>query len=643
MIKLDDNVYMITCEEDLPEIVADELFLDVETTSFNPKRKGDYPWGGDRICGIAFTWDDHENVYYIPVRHSGLTNNIDLEVFKAWLKQTLKNCKKWINHNIKFDAHFCYADGAEFSGEMIDTLVLSKMHDTDRGMYGLKKLFRDWLNIDTKESTEIKEFLRQIKSKNYGDVPADILGRYACKDVFGNRILYRFLVRERYDGAPWETEIKLTSVLFEMEQHGFIIDKIEVKSELTRTIRRIIDLSSKIAEWSGREFSNSSTWIYDYLINANGLPVLAYNEKTGKPTFDKKALALYESVTTGEIQKTVRAIREFRIEDQYRSLFLEPFLNLSQDGKIHPRYNQIVRTGRMSCSGPNIQQQNKRSKLLIHPRPGYGFISCDFSQIEFRLIAHYAKDDDIITAFQSDKADFHVVVASLIYGVPQDQVDDDQRSGGKTVNFGIAFTMGKRKLTRSLMASPIIIKEANAHLDSLGIQDTKQRKEEFERFCEERASLTLHTYHEKMPGIRRASNLAESNCKKRGYVFNAYGRRRHLSPKFARKGFNSVVQGGAMDLIKEALVTCRYDNFLIQADVKPVANVHDEIVFECPLDRLTDKTIHERILTILENPRIKFRVPIRSGLGISAKNWKEASGKASVTDSNGTVIAGRVR
>lgn len=138
------------------------------------------------------------------------------------------------------------------------------------------------------------------------------------------------------------------------------------------------------------------------------------------------------------------------------------------------------------------------------------------------------------------------------------------------------------------------------------------------------------------------SRLAESNCRRRGFVFNAYGRRRHLPDKVARKAFNSVIQGGAMDLIKERMVACHRDEWLRSMGIRIVANVHDEVLFEAPTELMLNSEVHRRILDLLQSPSVPFSVPIRAGLGVSAKSWAEAAGDDTVLDAEGKPAAGRI-
>jgi DNA polymerase-1 len=346
--------------------------------------------------------------------------------------------------------------------------------------------------------------------------------------------------------------------------------------------------------------------------------------------------------------KTLMAITK---ETQHKGLFVDPFLELQDDQEcIHPTYNPVVRTGRMSCKRPNSQQQNKRSKKLIHPRAGYGFISCDYSQIEYRLIAHYTDDPDLIKAYnENPDVDFHKWVAELI-GVT--------RKAGKTLNFGMAYGAGKAKVEAELAANPDIIahvsEEINKRVANGEVAET-QRNELFHQMCKAHAAWVYQQYHEKLPGIRSTAKRCEVVCRGRGFIFNAYGRRRHLSQQFAHKAFNSLVQGCAMDLIKERMLFLmpRYNQWMIDHDIHIVANVHDEVLFEVPEKYLLDLEVHKYLCDALETPTVKFKVPIKVGLGVSMKHWAEASGDDSIL-SDGTikpngyngelpVVAGKIR
>lgn len=635
MITLPNGSKLVETADELPRITGvSELFADVETLRvFDHKKYGGlYPWKGDRICGIAVTVDDHPETWYVPVRHTRLGWNIELPVFQHWLKDVVGTAKSWINHNLLFDVSFARFDGAEFNGRMIDTLTLAKIHDSDRIGHRLEALGREWCNLEMSEKTELKAYLKQIKSKDYADVPADILGNYACADVMANRVLYRYLQKNRPPEVAgiWETEIALAPILHDMEWEGLKVDRDELRKERLMGMHKMIQLATSLTELTGTEFTNSFQCIYDILINRYGLPVLATKwekgKDTGRPTFDKRAMPLYAVhplVTSNpEAMRVVKQIAMYKKEAQYQSLFVEPFLELMDDnGFIHPSYNPVVRTGRMSSKRPNSQQQNKRSKKLIHPEDGYGFLSSDYSQIEYRLIAHYCDDPDMVAAYcDNPDMDFHQWVADMLHV---------KRKAGKTLNFGMAYGAGKKKVTAELTSDPDIAAEVG---EMVAAVPDDRRAAEFARMCSEHAARCYQAYHERFPGIKRTADKAAEVCRWRGYVFNAYGRRRHLPAKAAHKAFNSIVQGCAMDLIKERMIAAspRNNDYLRKLGVRLAINVHDEVVFKVPLAYLNDTALHDYLCELLCTPRITFKVPIRCGLGISTKHWSEAAGDDTV-------------
>lgn len=395
MIRLPSGNFLISSVNELPNFTnAQDLFMDFETRSGTPERGGIRPYHGDRIAGIAVTADEEKSAFYVPIRHNNSPANLELEPVLRWMGDVLKTSKDWVNHNVKFDAHFAAVDGCEFGGRLVDTLTLAKIHYSDSISYGLKGLCRDWLGMEMGESLKLKAFLKAIQSKDFADAPADIVGDYACEDVQSNRALYRFLQEKRDPGVAkvWETEIALTPVLFDMERTGMPVEPFELDKEHFKVLNSVIRYSSELHDLLGYELNpRSPPQVYDLFVNQMGLPILAYKpikDKTtgrfshGNPTFDKKAMKLYQShpLVLGDPKKRriVELLGLYREEAQYLSLFIETYKELQIDGILHPSYNQAVRTGRMSCSSPNAQQLNKRAKKLIHPLKGEGMLSYDY-------------------------------------------------------------------------------------------------------------------------------------------------------------------------------------------------------------------------------------------------------------------------
>jgi DNA polymerase I-like protein with 3'-5' exonuclease and polymerase domains len=219
-------------------------------------------------------------------------------------------------------------------------------------------------------------------------------------------------------------------------------------------------------------------------------------------------------------------------------------------------------------------------------------------------------------------------------------VADEMRVGrkaGKTLNFAMAFGAGKGTVTKNLAGDPDIIEEVGKEVEAM-ILSGETNKDNANRIymdlCSKRAASMYHKYHERFPLLKRTSDLAAKVCKQRGYVFNAYGRRRYLPKRAARKAFNSIVQGCASDLMKERMVEVapRYNKRTRDLGIHLLINVHDEVTFEVPQDILYSKEYYDWMKEQLQSPSVEFKVPIITGLGISPNNWAESGGDDKVYD-----------
>ncbi len=678
MIHLRNNFHIIESCSEFPNLKnRKEIFCDIESKRVfdHDKLGGLYPWKGDRICGIAISADDIPDVWYIPVRHSisgtdgqSAKGNLPVENVMDYMRDILTSCYEWINHFVKFDAMmFAVGDNVQFDCRLVCTLNLAKLYYSDRWSFGLKSVCQDWLDYDTGSMDRVKTYLNTLrpKSKSYADVPINLLGEYACDDVRMNRKLYRFLqenLQKRIEENPdkpqlgeavkqlIETETLLTPVLFDMEKEGLRINEQECNIESLKSLRIMIHHAEEIEKISGKEFTNSNACLKRLLLDQYKLPVLiTIKEKqdngrwvdTGRPSFDKDAMALYKvhpSVTCNEnIKQIVNMISEYRSEQQYKSLFLDTFLELNVNGYVHPNYKQSVKTGRLSCSTPNSQQQNERSKKLIHPHPDEGFTSNDYSQIEYRMIVHYCQIIEAIKAYNEDpKTDYHRWVANVLR---------IKRTPAKQLNFGMAFGQGKRGVTEKLMSNEDIMKEMGDRVNALvsaGVLDSSLRTLKFLELCRDHAIASYNTYHQTLPEIKVVSKSAATTAEVRGFVFNRYGRRRYLPGNAARKAFNTIMQSSAADIMKERMVAIspRYNSDSKSWGIRPRANVHDELLQGAPLCNLYNPKLHSFICDTMENTAIKYRVPILTGLGLSPNNWSEACGDNTIIEVSGKKITG---
>jgi DNA polymerase-1 len=366
---------------------------------------------------------------------------------------------------------------------------------------------------------------------------------------------------------------------------------------------------------------HTNTDCFELLCSKWGLPVLGHTEKN-EPSFAAPVLKEYLELAhlEAKVKKAIELILEYREKHTLLTMFITPYQESQVDGLMHPDYNQAVRTGRMSCRRPNAQQLSKEAKRLIVVPKDEVFWFWDYSQIEFRLITHYCEIESAITAYNEDPTtDYHNFVADMC-GI--------SRAPAKNVNFGVAFGAGKPRVLFMLSSTPDIINEMMTVTDKLikgGKAGESQRKQLFDSLCRERSEQVYATYHGTFPEIKSTYYRAEQAARTRGFVFNIYGRRRHLLPRFAYKGFNAVIQGSAADLFKEALIKTapRYNKRIREAGVKQFIMVHDDIGFRVPKELAEDTELKTYIETLLCNPSVPIRVPIRADFQISRKAWNE--------------------
>lgn len=631
MIRMGEHKLLVQETSELPSLDGvEDFFMDFETTSFDPKVEAFHPYLGHRIAGIAFTHDDHPDAYYIPIRHRGSMKNLDVGAVVRWLKALVEDKRRrWINHNVKFDAHFAGVEdeSIQFLCSLVDTLTLARTLDTDRFSHELKPLCREWCDLPMETEKRLEAWLKGAKTKDYGDAPADICGDYACDDVLGNRALWRYIVSHRPDQLEriWEMEVKLTPVFYDMERRGMKTDTTALRIETIKSARMMLAIQDRIRELTGQEYVNSNVGKFELLVNQYGLPIVSRTEK-GNASFDKDALKIYRGlpdvVTSEELSELVQLMLDYSKESTFKSLFCDSWpTKMTPDGVLHPRYRQLIRTSRTSCSDPNSQQFNDRAKRMIVPRPGYALLVGDASQIEFRGIIHYINDEDAIAAYaENPDMDFHTWVADLCHM---------ERDPAKTVNFSIGYGAGKRNVTRQLMRDPSVMAEVQRQVQmevDAGVTPHAHRSTRYEELCLRRANEIYETYHATFPGIRRYSRLAANNAERRGFVYNAFGRRRHVPANRSRIAFNSVIQSWAGDIIKERMIELapRYNSWLRDNDTHLILNVHDELGWEGPIEFLQDPATQARFKEVLCETSIEFKVPIRWKVGVSTESWEKA-------------------
>jgi DNA polymerase-1 len=331
------------------------------------------------------------------------------------------------------------------------------------------------------------------------------------------------------------------------------------------------------------------------------LPVLR-KTKTGAST---DAAVLEELAEEGHALP--KLILEFRQLDKLKGTYVDalPQQINPATGRIHSSFSQTVAaTGRLSSSDPNLQNIPIRTEVGAEirkgfiPGDGYRFLAADYSQIELRVMAHFSGDPAFVDAFRSG-VDIHRQTASIVFDVPIEQVTAQMRAAAKTVNFATLYGIGPFMLSKQLGTSSA---------------DAK-------RFIEQ--------YFAKLPDVRRYLDEQIAMARELGYVQTIVGRRRYIpeirSRNFSIRGFgeraatNAPVQGSAADIIKIAMIRIHRALQESGSGARILLQVHDELVFEVPEDRL-DET-RNLVKELMENA-FPLLVPLEVATGVGANWWE---------------------
>lgn len=633
MLHFENGGILIECVEELPVVPPHtELFADFETASGDKTKMSVNPWHDCHALGVGLTWDDHPHAYYVPSGHYQ-GGNLPHEIVCNWWFKTVNAAQKaWVNSNPKYDAHvsrICYGVEVSEDLEFVDTITHARLIDSDRFQYRLSALVTDWLGRPGRaQELKLKAYLN--RNKDYGWVPADMMGEYCCGDVLDARDVWRYIQTEMppQSAKIAAIETQVTRVLYEAEKRGTCVNPVELKAVELWILEQLTEIQRTLTDMVGWLFRpDANADCYQVLCGTYGIPVLAYTydkdkgQFTQNPSFDKHALKEYYRYP-GAPQEVIALIMDYRRLSTCLTFFIRPYQNLEKANVLHGLYQQTVRTGRMACKLPNKQQLNKFAKKFVHPHEGYGFLSIDASQVEFRIIVHYTKNAKCIATYQENPdTDFHTWVAEECR-IP--------RAPAKNINFMLGYGGGKAKTVQMLEGNMELMAELRAECET---------DEEFHTRRTAHAHAVYRTYHNLLSELKEVSSAVTAAVYTRGWVENIYGRVRKLPTKLAWKGFNSLCQGSAADLMKDRLVAVY--NALKGLDIHIVEIVHDEILFEVPVRILENEELREELLKsivwILENPEPlrALRIPMRWSCSWALDSWFAAGLNAKTIDFTG--------
>ncbi|MEO7997332.1 MAG: DNA polymerase I [Gemmatimonadaceae bacterium] len=568
--------------------------IDTETIS-----EPDAPLGVDAmraiLVGISIAVAPGE-AYYLPFRHrrddggglltllsgetgiagkrltAGVPEPVNLPPIQsaemAPLRALLEDASvKKVAQNAKYDALVLRGAGVMLKGLDFDTMLASYVIDPGRRTHGLDLLALEMLGHTM---TSYERLCGKGKSQLPFDVvPVDAARDYSCEDVdvtMRLRALLEPQLAERGVAQLMaEIEVPLVDVLATMEWEGIAIDPDYFASLKTRFQTEREKVEQAIYLEAGSKFNiNSNPQLRTVLFDQLKLPI---KKKTSTgPSTD--ASVLQELADEGHVLPgLLMEYRElFKLEGTYIDAL--PKLVNPRDKRLHTSYAQTVAaTGRLSSNDPNLQNIPIRRELGrdirrgFVPRPGWRFLSADYSQIELRLLAHLSDDPAFVQAFRAG-GDIHKQTAAVIFGVEVADVTSEMRGRAKTINFATIYGQGAHALSRQLKIS-------NAE-----------------------AKAFIETYFERFAGVRQFLERCVVVAREKGYAETLFNRRRYI-PELKERNFNirafgervaanAPIQGSAADLIKIAMI--RIDKILPAEGLKArmLLQVHDELVFEFP-------------------------------------------------------------
>ena len=398
-----------------------------------------------------------------------------------------------------------------------------------------------------------------------------------------------------------EIELPLCDVLYRMECLGIDIDRQQLIAFGEMLSQRISDCEALIYSYSDGPFNiNSTRQLGELLFDKLGLPPV----KKTKTGYSTNADVLEKLKNKHPI---IPAIMDYRMLTKLKSTYADGLLKqIGADGRIHTTFqNLVTATGRLSSTEPNLQNIPVRTDLgaeirkMFIPKPGHVLVDADYSQIELRVLAHIANDENMCNAFRSGM-DIHTVTASQVFGVAPEQVTSLQRRHAKAVNFGIVYGISEFSLSEDIGVSRY---EARAYIDNY-----------------------LANYR----GVKTYMKQVVEDARNRGYTETMFGRRRYI-PELKSSNFNvrsgaermtlnTPIQGTAADLIKLAMI--RVDKALREnfPEAKLLLQVHDELIVECPEGIAED--VAKLVSEEMENVA-KLNVPLTAEAKIG-KSWFDA-------------------
>ncbi|XNZ32037.1 DNA polymerase I [Helicobacter pylori] len=540
-----------------------------------------------KVLALAFLLQDQG--YFLPLEEA-LFSPFSLGFLENAFSRILQHAQI-IGHDLKPLLSFLKAK-YQVSLENIhiqDTQILAFLKNPEK--VGFDEVLREYLKEELIPHEKIKDFKTKSKAEKSERLSLELNALKRLCEYFETGGLEEDLLT-----LAREVETPFMKVLMGMEFQGFKIDapyfkrlEQEFKNELKVLERQILDLI-------GVDFNlNSPKQLGEVLYEKLGLP-----KNKSHSTDEKNLLKILDK------HPSIPLILEYRELNKLFNTYTTPLLRLKdKDDKIHTTFIQTgTATGRLSSHSPNLQNIPVRSPKGLLIRKGfiasskeYCLLGVDYSQIELRLLAHFSQDKDLMEAFLKGR-DIHLETSKALFG---GDLAKEKRSIAKSINFGLVYGMGSKKLSETLNIS---LNEAKSYIEA---------------------------YFKRFPSIKDYLNRMKEEILKTSKAFTLLGRYRvfdfngvndYIKSNYLREGVNAIFQGSASDLLKLGMLKVS-ERFKNNPSVSLLLQVHDELIFE--IEEKNAPELQQEIQRILNDEVYPLRVPLETSAFV-AKRWNELKG-----------------
>ncbi|WP_441699363.1 DNA polymerase I [Helicobacter pylori] len=540
-----------------------------------------------KVLALAFLYEDQG--YFLPLEEA-LFSPFSLEFLQNAFFKMLQHAQI-IGHDLKPLLSFLKAK-YQVSLENIriqDTQILAFLKNPEK--VGFDEVLKEYLKEELIPHEKIKDFKTKSKAGKLEQLDMELNALKRLCEYFEKGGLEENLL-----ALAREVETPFMKVLMGMEFQGFKIDapyfkrlEQEFKNELHVLERQILDLI-------GADFNlNSPKQLSEILYEKLELP-----QNKSHSTDEKSLLKILDK------HPSIALILEYRELNKLFNTYTTPLLRLKdKDDKIHTTFIQTgTATGRLSSHSPNLQNIPVRSPKGLLIRKGfiasskeYCLLGVDYSQIELRLLAHFSQDKDLMDAFLKGR-DIHLETSKALFG---EDLAKEKRSIAKSINFGLVYGMGSKKLSETLN---IPLNEAKSYIEA---------------------------YFKRFPSIKDYLNRMKEEILKTSKAFTLLGRYRvfdftgandYVKGNYLREGVNAIFQGSASDLLKLGMLKVS-ERFKNNPSVRLLLQVHDELIFE--IEEKNALELQQEIQRILNDEVYPLRVPLETSAFI-AKRWNELKG-----------------